>query len=75
MHAQKQPVPLHHPDGQVQVCGHHPAGQGDRSRTLQSSSPLSGLTKFHMSQTRQKFWAKNNFTIKNPLREVFGLII
>ena len=41
VHAQEQPLPLHHPRRQVQVCRDHPTGQGDRARTVQSSASLS----------------------------------
>ena len=41
MHAQEQPLPLHHPRRKVQVSRHHPAGQGDRTRTFESFASLS----------------------------------
>ncbi len=41
VYAQEQPLSLHHPRRQVQVCRDHPAGQGDWSRTFQSSASLS----------------------------------
>jgi hypothetical protein len=42
MHAQEQPVPLHHPNWQIQISCHHSAGQRNWTRTLKSSASLSG---------------------------------